>query len=67
MFKIFVANPKKSKPVAEILVRNKKKLIEFLTKFQKDKGESRAVSRSLRLAAFRLFVEVIWRVRPTHG
>jgi len=39
VFKIFVANPKKSKPVVEILVRNKKKLIEFLKKFQKDKED----------------------------
>lgn len=39
VFKIFVANPKKSKPVLEILVRNKDKLIEFLHKFQKDKDE----------------------------
>ncbi len=38
VFKIFVANPKKSQPVVEILVRNRKKLIEFLQKFQKDKG-----------------------------
>jgi len=37
VFKIFVANPKKSPGVVEILSRNKKKLIEFLSKFQKDK------------------------------
>lgn len=34
VFKIFVANPKKSKPVLEILIRNKDKLIIFLDKFQ---------------------------------
>jgi len=39
VFKIFVANPKKSQPVVEILVRNKSKLIDFLTKFQKDKED----------------------------
>lgn len=39
VFKIFVANPKKSRQVLEILVRNKDKLIEFLTKFQKDKDD----------------------------
>ena len=39
VFKIFVANPKKSAPVVEILVRNKKKLIDFLTKFQKEKED----------------------------
>lgn len=37
MFKIFVANPKKSPGIVEILSRNKRKLIEFLQKFQKDK------------------------------
>ena len=37
VFKIFVANPKKSPGIVEILSRNKKKLIEFLMKFQKDK------------------------------
>lgn len=37
VFKIFVANPKKSPGIVEILSRNKRKLIEFLTKFQKDK------------------------------
>lgn len=36
VFKIFGANPKKSKAVIEILLRNKEKLIEFLKKFQKD-------------------------------
>jgi calcium binding protein 39 len=39
VFKIFVANPKKSQPVIEILVRNKRKLIEFLQKFQKEKDD----------------------------
>jgi len=39
VFKIFVANPKKSPPIVEILVRNKDKLIEFLQKFQKDKED----------------------------
>ena len=37
VFKIFVANPKKSPAVVDILVRNKRKLIEFLQKFQKEK------------------------------
>jgi len=39
VFKIFVANPKKSKPVLEILLRNRDKLIEFLKKFHKDKDD----------------------------
>lgn len=37
VFKVFVANPNKSKPVLEILQRNQAKLIEFLEKFHTDK------------------------------
>lgn len=33
IFKIFVANPKKTKPVTEILFRNKTKLVDFLKTF----------------------------------
>jgi calcium binding protein 39 len=40
VFKIFVANPRKSKQVLEILLRNKDKLIKFLDKFQNEKGLS---------------------------
>ena len=39
VFKIFVANPKKSAAVVDILVRNKRKLIDFLHKFHKDKED----------------------------
>jgi len=39
VFKIFVANPKKSPGVVDILLRNRAKLIEFLKKFQKDKDD----------------------------
>lgn len=39
VFKVFVANPDKSAPVNEILLRNKSKLIEFLSEFQEDKDE----------------------------
>jgi len=39
VFKIFVANPNKTKPVLEILQKNKDKLIAFLTQFHTDKDE----------------------------
>jgi calcium binding protein 39 len=39
VFKIFVANPKKSKQVLEILLRNKEKLKKFLEKFQNEKDD----------------------------
>ncbi|XP_022654598.1 protein Mo25-like isoform X1 [Varroa destructor] len=34
VFKIFVANPHKPKPILDILLRNREKLVEFLSKFQ---------------------------------
>jgi calcium binding protein 39 len=40
VFKIFVANPKKSDPVIRILLQNKEKLIEFLQKFTKDPDDA---------------------------
>lgn len=39
VFKVFVANPNKPKPILDILLRNKDKLIDFLTKFQTDRYE----------------------------
>lgn len=39
VFKVFVANPNKAKPVLDILLKNKEKLIEFLHKFQTDRSE----------------------------
>jgi calcium binding protein 39 len=39
VFKVFVANPNKTKPVLEILQKNKEKLITFLTQFHNDKEE----------------------------
>ncbi|GAU97820.1 hypothetical protein RvY_09051 [Ramazzottius varieornatus] len=39
VFKVFVANPNKPRPILEILVRNREKLIEFLTKFHSDRTD----------------------------
>ncbi|KAG1665848.1 Protein Mo25 [Nymphon striatum] len=39
VFKVFVANPNKPKPILDILLRNKEKLVEFLTKFHTDRSE----------------------------
>lgn len=39
VFKVFVANPNKPRPIADILLRNKDKLVDFLTKFQTDRFE----------------------------
>ena len=36
---VFVANPNKTKPIIEILVGNKDKLLKYLTDFHSDKGE----------------------------
>jgi len=43
VFKIIVANPKKSQPILDILGRNRLKLIDFLTKFQKDKDDEQFI------------------------
>lgn len=39
VFKVFVANPNKPKPILEILLRNKDRLVEFLSKFHNDRSE----------------------------
>jgi calcium binding protein 39 len=39
VFKVFVANPNKPKPILDILLRNQEKLIEFLSKFHTDRSE----------------------------
>ncbi|KAK9472231.1 Mo25-like protein [Dipodascopsis tothii] len=44
VFKVFVANPNKSKPVLEILVKNKAKLLEFLRNFQNDREDDEQFS-----------------------
>ena len=38
VFKVFVANPNKAKPILDILVKNKEKMIAFLENFHNDKG-----------------------------
>ena len=38
-FQVFVANPNKPKPILDILLRNKEKLVEFLTKFHTDRSD----------------------------
>lgn len=39
VFKVFVANPNKSKAILDILLKNKQKLIEFLTKFHESRAD----------------------------
>jgi calcium binding protein 39 len=39
VFKVFVANPNKPRPIQEILLRNRDKLVEFLSKFHNDRSE----------------------------
>nr|CAD7395899.1 unnamed protein product [Timema cristinae]CAD7426522.1 unnamed protein product [Timema monikensis] len=39
VFKVFVANPNKPKPILDILLRNQEKLVEFLTRFHTDRSE----------------------------
>lgn len=39
VFKVFVANPNKPKPILDILLRNQDKLIDFLSRFHTDRSE----------------------------
>uniref|UniRef100_A0A182JGE0 Protein Mo25 n=1 Tax=Anopheles atroparvus TaxID=41427 RepID=A0A182JGE0_ANOAO len=39
VFKVFVANPNKPKPILDILLRNREKLVDFLTRFHTDRTE----------------------------
>lgn len=39
VFKVFVANPNKSKAIMDILLKNKSKLIDFLQKFHESRAE----------------------------
>merc|ERR1712121_255730 len=39
VFKVFVANPNKPKPILDILVRNRDRLVEFLSNFHTDRTE----------------------------
>ena len=39
VFKVFVANPNKSKPIMDILLRNQSKLVGFLEKFHESRAE----------------------------
>jgi len=39
VFKVFVANPNKPKPILDILLRNQDKLVDFLNKFHTDRTE----------------------------
>ncbi|CAL9707375.1 unnamed protein product [Knipowitschia caucasica] len=39
VFKVFVANPNKTQPVLDILLKNQAKLVEFLSNFQIDRSE----------------------------
>lgn len=39
LLQVFVANPNKPRPILEILLRNKDKLVEFLKHFHTDRSE----------------------------
>merc|ERR1712062_692873 len=39
VFKVFVANPNKPKPILDILLRNREKLIDFLSNFHNDRSD----------------------------
>jgi len=44
VFKVFVANPNKTQPILDILLKNKDKLVEFLLNFHTDRTEDEQFS-----------------------
>ncbi|KAG0172904.1 mo25 protein [Apophysomyces sp. BC1034] len=44
VFKVFVANPNKNKPILDILIKNQEKLIVFLTNFHNDRQDDEQFS-----------------------
>lgn len=44
VFKVFVANPKQTYPIKLVLWNNKKRLIDYLKKFQKDREDPQFIS-----------------------
>lgn len=61
VFKVFVANPKKSAPVLDILYRNREKLIDYLTKFQKDKDDDQFVEEK------QILLQELENLQPEEG
>ena len=55
VFKVFVANPKKTQPIMDILIRNKDKLIVFLNNFHNDKGAYLSACRTPHIISSLLF------------
>ncbi|CAK8690174.1 unnamed protein product [Clavelina lepadiformis] len=39
VFKVFVANPNKTKPILDILLKNQQKLVDFLSNFHNDRSD----------------------------
>lgn len=58
VFKIFVANPNRPKPIVDILLRNQDKLVLFLTKFQTDKDDEQFLEEK------KILISEVQRVRP---
>ncbi|XXQ36656.1 Calcium-binding protein 39-like [Plasmodiophora brassicae] len=59
VFKVFIANPKKSQPVLDIIVLNRDRLIDFLKTFQSDKDDDQFVEEK------NLLLATLSRIEPT--
>ncbi|XP_076453992.1 protein Mo25-like [Babylonia areolata] len=62
VFKVFVANPNKPRPILDILLRNKEKLVDFLSKFHTDRSEDEQFNDE---KAY--LIKQIKELRPTAG
>lgn len=50
VFKVFVANPNKAKPILDILIKNRERLLSFLSGFHNDRQGTRSASPLFRMA-----------------
>ncbi len=63
--KVFVANPNKPKPITDILLRNKEKLIEFLSNFHSDRNEDEQFNdeKAYLIKQIKELKEVAWETK----
>jgi calcium binding protein 39 len=65
VFKVFVANPHKTRPVVDVLLNNRDKLLAYLEGFQTERGEARGQRGRVGPLAGR--AAVAWRRRGEGG
>lgn len=62
VFKVFVANPKKTQPILDILLKNQQKLLDFLPKFHHDRTDDEQFNDEKSY-----LIKQIKELKPTEG